>query len=95
MKFQWRRISEQRIRFDAQIDAYVVNYNLHRRPFIWTATADSILTRLHPLCSAINGTSHESPVVELLLCRCRLKTACDPQEVSHAVSPQLEIWLSA
>ena len=26
-----------------KIDAYVANYNLHRRPFVWTATADSIL----------------------------------------------------
>src|ERR1700694_1862744 len=24
-----------------KIDAYVTNYNLHRRPFVWTATADS------------------------------------------------------
>jgi len=31
-----------------KIDAYVVSYNLHRRPFVWTATADSILAKLKP-----------------------------------------------
>jgi hypothetical protein len=29
-----------------KIDAYVANYNLYRRPFVWTATADSILVKL-------------------------------------------------
>ncbi len=33
-----------------KIDAYVANYNLHRRPFVWTATADSILAKLKRLC---------------------------------------------
>jgi transposase len=41
-----------------KIDAYVANYNLHRRPFVWTATADSILAKLRRLCKVINGTSH-------------------------------------
>ncbi len=41
-----------------KIDAYVTNYNLHRRPFVWTATADSILEKLKRLCKVINGTSH-------------------------------------
>src|SRR5215472_13918474 len=41
-----------------KIDAYVVNYNLHRRPFVWTATADSILAKLKRLCKVINGTQH-------------------------------------
>ena len=41
-----------------KIDAYVANYNLYRRPFVWTATADSILAKLHRLCKVINGTSH-------------------------------------
>ncbi|HKD66255.1 MAG TPA: IS630 family transposase, partial [Candidatus Binataceae bacterium] len=41
-----------------KIDAYVAHYNLHRRPFVWTATADSILAKLQRLCKAINGTSH-------------------------------------
>ena len=41
-----------------KIDAYVAHYNLHRRPFVWTATADSILAKLKRLCKAINGTSH-------------------------------------
>jgi transposase len=41
-----------------KIDAYVASYNLHRRPFLWTATADSILAKLQRLCKIINGTSH-------------------------------------
>ena len=41
-----------------KIDAYVANYNLHRRPFVWTATADSILAKLKRLCNFINGTLH-------------------------------------
>jgi transposase len=41
-----------------KIDAYVTNYNLHRRPFVWTATADSILAKLQRLCKVINGTLH-------------------------------------
>src|SRR5271165_3891120 len=41
-----------------KIDAYVANYNLHHRPFAWTATADSILAKLQRLCKLINGTSH-------------------------------------
>ena len=41
-----------------KIHAYVVNYNLHRRPLVSTATADSILAKLKRLCNVINGTSH-------------------------------------
>ena len=41
-----------------KIDAYVASYNLHHRPFAWTATADSILAKLQRLRKVINGTSH-------------------------------------
>jgi transposase len=41
-----------------KIDAYVASYNLHHRPFAWTATADSILAKLQRLCKVINGTSY-------------------------------------
>ena len=41
-----------------KIDSYVAQYNLHRRPFLWTATADSILEKLKRLCKLINGTSY-------------------------------------
>jgi len=40
----------------AKIDAYVTHYNLHGRPFVWTASADSILAKLKRLCKVINGT---------------------------------------
>ncbi len=41
-----------------KIDLYVSHHNLHRRPFAWTATADSIFGKLQRLCSIINGTQH-------------------------------------
>jgi transposase len=41
-----------------KIDGYVAHYNLHRRPFVWIATADSILAKLQRLCKVINGTLH-------------------------------------
>ncbi len=41
-----------------RIDAYVTNYNLQPRPFMWTATADSILGKLERLAKVISGTAH-------------------------------------
>jgi hypothetical protein len=34
------------------------HYNRHARPFLWTATADSILGTIERLCTVINGTQH-------------------------------------
>src|SRR5215831_15868959 len=42
----------------AKIDAFAQHYNRSRRPFVWTATADSILAKISRLCSVISGTSH-------------------------------------
>src|ERR1700738_5288354 len=39
-----------------KIDQYLAHHNLHKRPFAWTATADSILDKLQRLCKFINGT---------------------------------------
>src|ERR1700726_701951 len=41
-----------------KIDQYVAHHNLHKRPFAWTAIADSILDKLQRLCKLINGTLH-------------------------------------
>jgi len=41
-----------------KIDALVQNYNRSTPPFVWTATADSILEKLARLCSRISGTRH-------------------------------------
>jgi hypothetical protein len=41
-----------------QINAYVDHHNQHPKPFMWTATADSILARLERLCKVLNGTQH-------------------------------------
>lgn len=41
-----------------KIEQYVAHYNKHRRPFIWTATADSILAKVERICKLINGTQH-------------------------------------
>lgn len=42
----------------ARIDRFIRTYNHKTRPFIWTATADSILEKLTRLCEAISGTGH-------------------------------------
>jgi putative transposase len=41
-----------------KIDAFVAHYNLHPRPFTWTATADSIFAKLERLSKVICGTPH-------------------------------------
>src|SRR5246500_5686699 len=41
-----------------KIDTFVQHYNRSHRPFVWTATADSILQKLARLCSCISGTAH-------------------------------------
>ena len=42
----------------AKIEDFVANYNEYARPFIWTATADSILKKIENICKLINGTAH-------------------------------------
>ena len=41
-----------------KIDHFVQAYNKNTRPFIWTATADSILEKISRLCEYISGTPH-------------------------------------
>lgn len=41
-----------------KIDYFVEHYNEHSRPFVWTATSDSILAKIERLCSYISGTAH-------------------------------------
>jgi len=41
-----------------RIDHFVAAYNEKCQPFKWTASADSILEKLHRLCSRISGTGH-------------------------------------
>ena len=41
-----------------KIDHFVTHYNRTCQPFVWTATADSILAKLQRLCARINGTGH-------------------------------------
>jgi putative transposase len=41
-----------------KIDTFVTRYNQTCQPFVWTATADSILAKVQRLCSRINGTEH-------------------------------------
>lgn len=42
----------------AKIKQYIVQYNRHPKPFMWTATADSILTKIERLCQSISVTGH-------------------------------------
>jgi len=41
-----------------RIDQFVTHHNASSQPFQWTATAESILEKLHRLCSRISGTAH-------------------------------------
>ncbi len=41
-----------------KIDHFVEHYNTHSRPFVWTATAESILAKVERLCAYISGTAH-------------------------------------
>lgn len=41
-----------------KINHFVEQYNAHSRPFIWTATADSILQKVERLCKVICRTPH-------------------------------------
>jgi putative transposase len=39
-----------------KIDAFVRNYNRSSRPFVWIATADSILAKIARLCTRVSAT---------------------------------------
>ena len=41
-----------------RIDHFVANHNTDCKPFIWTATADSILAKLQRFSMRISGTAH-------------------------------------
>ena len=41
-----------------RIRHFTDHYNPDARPFVWTATADSILHKIQKLCMAISGTEH-------------------------------------
>ncbi len=41
-----------------KIQQYIDSYNRHPNPFVWTATADSILAKVNRLCQRISGTGH-------------------------------------
>jgi 6-phosphogluconate dehydrogenase (decarboxylating) len=41
-----------------KIDHFVNQYNADCSPFVWTATADSILAKIERLTSHISGTEH-------------------------------------
>ena len=42
----------------AQIQRYTQHWNEHPQPFVWTATAESILAKIERLCKVIYGTQH-------------------------------------
>lgn len=50
----FRSVRELRVK----IDGFVQQYNRHCAPFLWVATADSILGKIKRLCEAISGTRH-------------------------------------
>ena len=42
----------------AKIEQFVAAYNSKSKPFVWVATADSILAKIERLCGRISGTGH-------------------------------------
>jgi hypothetical protein len=42
----------------AKIEQFVIQYNRTSHPFVWTATADSILEKVRRLCQCISETGH-------------------------------------
>ena len=63
----FNRITQQAIRrgtfrsvkeLVAKIDRFVQTSNATARPFVWTATADSIFAKVQRLCERISGTGH-------------------------------------
>jgi transposase len=42
----------------SKIETFIDHYNATTKPFVWTATADSILEKINRLCKAIDGTRH-------------------------------------
>jgi hypothetical protein len=54
-----RRGSFQSVRqLVSNVQLFVEHYNVHKRPFRWTVTADSIIAKLERLCKVIYGTAH-------------------------------------
>jgi putative transposase len=54
-----RRASFRQVReLVRRIERYRQQANLHAQPFVWTATADSILAKIKRLCEAISRTGH-------------------------------------
>ena len=45
-----------------KIRQFTDHYNPGARPFVWTATADSILCKIQRLCMYISGTQHSCSV---------------------------------
>ena len=42
----------------SKIEQFVDHYNAKSCPFVWTATAESILNKVERLCTVISGTAH-------------------------------------
>jgi len=42
----------------SKIEQFVAAYNTKGKPFVWVATADSILAKIERLCGRISGTGH-------------------------------------
>src|SRR3954464_4918505 len=54
-----RRVSFRTVKeLVSQIDHFISQYNKNCKPFVWTATAESILAKLERLTSRICGTGH-------------------------------------
>ena len=49
-----------------KINEFVGQYNQHPKPFMWTATAESILQKIERQCKVTTGTPHQLSVYPLI-----------------------------
>jgi hypothetical protein len=59
------------------IDQFVSDYNENCNLFIWTASAESILEKLHSVCSRITGTAYKFRTAEICRYRAYADSRCD------------------
>ena len=60
-----------------KIQLFVDQYNKNSKPFMWTATADSILAKLKRLCQGIAGTEHYIQTILIPIGRKRYEKDAD------------------
>ncbi len=61
-----------------KVDHFVTQYNKSCKPFVWTATADSILRKLDDSHHELTGRHTSRPAIEGFRFHCRLRSRSTP-----------------